>query len=202
MRPFAGRKARWVHCDPSFKRDYDMFFYIKKNIMCRALAKRIKQNPFDFQYAESYTLEDDADPLVNNSYYFSAHDGEMSVFARLGKRVNADETWFAVYVDGQMYSLKEETFPVGKAPVQVERVEEGWILSYQGRLNEADEMYGEERLINTLDAAGADKLNLQELLAVVQKSLALHVGTAAQSDDITMLTLSYYGDMTKEGEDV
>lgn len=69
-------------------------------------------------------------------------------------------------------------------------------------LNEADEMYGEERLINTLDAAEADKLNLQELLAVVQKSLALHVGTAAQSDDITMLTLSYYGDMTKEGEDV
>jgi sigma-B regulation protein RsbU (phosphoserine phosphatase) len=69
-------------------------------------------------------------------------------------------------------------------------------------LNEADEMYGEERLINALDAAGADKLNLQELLAVVQKSLALHVGTAAQSDDITMLTLSYYGDMTKEGEDV
>ena len=140
MRTFAGRKARWLHCDPSFKRDYDMFFYIKKNIMCRALAKRIKQNPFDFQYAEGYTLEDDADPLVNNSYYFSAHDGEMSVFARLGKRVNADETWFAVYVDGQMYSLKEETFPVGKAPVQVERVEEGWTLSYQGRLNEADEI--------------------------------------------------------------
>ncbi|SHK41050.1 sigma-B regulation protein RsbU (phosphoserine phosphatase) [Selenomonas ruminantium] len=69
-------------------------------------------------------------------------------------------------------------------------------------LNESDELYGEERLIDTLDAAGADKVNLQELLAMVQKSLALHVGTAAQSDDITMLALSYYGDMAKEGDDV
>lgn len=69
-------------------------------------------------------------------------------------------------------------------------------------LNEADELYGEERLLHTLDAAGADKLNLQEILNVVQKSLALHVGTAAQSDDITMLALSYYGDMRKGGEDV
>jgi sigma-B regulation protein RsbU (phosphoserine phosphatase) len=68
-------------------------------------------------------------------------------------------------------------------------------------LNETDELYGEERLINALDAAGADKLNLQELLAVVQKSLALHVGTAAQSDDITMLALSFYGDISKAEED-
>ena len=69
-------------------------------------------------------------------------------------------------------------------------------------LNEADELYGEERLIKALNTAGADRLNLQELLATVQKSLALHVGEAAQSDDITMLALSYYGDMTEEEEDV
>ena len=61
-------------------------------------------------------------------------------------------------------------------------------------LNEAEELYGEERLLNTLNTDGTEKLNLQELLAAVQKSLADHVGTAAQSDDITMLTLSYYGD--------
>ncbi|MBR1695819.1 MAG: serine/threonine-protein phosphatase, partial [Selenomonas sp.] len=61
-------------------------------------------------------------------------------------------------------------------------------------LNEAEELYGEERLLQTLNAPETNSLNLQELLAAVQKSLSRHVGTAAQSDDITMLALSYYGD--------
>ena len=61
-------------------------------------------------------------------------------------------------------------------------------------LNEAEELYGEERLLQTLNAPETNSLNLQELLAAVQKSLSSHVGTAAQSDDITMLALSYYGD--------
>ena len=41
-------------------------------------------------------------------------------------------------------------------------------------LNEADEMYGEERLINALDAAGADKLNLQELLCLPPRAAYSH----------------------------
>lgn len=80
--------------------------------MCRAIEKRNRQHPFDYAAAENYTLAPDADPLVNNSYYFSAHDEKMSLFARLGKRVHQDETWFALYLDGQLYSLKQELFPV------------------------------------------------------------------------------------------
>jgi hypothetical protein len=99
----------------------------------------MSQNPFDYQYAENYALQEDDDPLINNSYYFSAHDGEMSVFARLGKRVNADESWFAVYVDGKMYSLREELFPSGKSPVVVGKDKDGWTLSFKGRLNDGDE---------------------------------------------------------------
>ena len=90
-----------------------MFFTLKKKLMCRAIEKRNRQHPFDYAAAENYTLAPDAGPLVNNSYYFSAHDEKMSLFARLGKRVHQDETWFALYLDGQLYSLKQELFPVG-----------------------------------------------------------------------------------------
>ena len=98
-----------------------MFFNLKKKLMCRAIDKRNGQRPFDYQYAESFSLEGVDDPWINNSYYFSAHDGTMSVFTRLGRRVNTEETWFAVYWDGKLYSLKQEFFPQGQSPIVVEK---------------------------------------------------------------------------------
>jgi hypothetical protein len=88
-----------------------MFYSLKKTIICKSINKRVKQHPFDYHYAESFSLEGEEDPLINNSYYFSAHDENMSFFARLGKRVNADEAWFALYLEGKIYSLKQEFFP-------------------------------------------------------------------------------------------
>lgn len=108
--------------------------------MCEAIGKRVKKQPFDFPAAENYTLDGVEDPLVNNSYYFSAHDGEISVFARLGKRVNADETWLAVYLEGRMYSLKEELFAGGRSPLLVGRKDDGWTLAFEGTLNESDQV--------------------------------------------------------------
>lgn len=108
--------------------------------MCKALEKRIKQHPFDYQYAESFSLDGEEDPLINNSYYFSAHDESMSFFARLGKRVNADETWFAIYLEGKIYSLQQEFFTSGSSPIVVEKINENWTISYQGKLNENDEI--------------------------------------------------------------
>ena len=116
-----------------------MLYHFKKQIMCRALAKRNKQNPFDYQYAENFSLEGETDIWLNNSYYFSAHNENMSIFARLGKRVHMEETWFAVYLDGKLYSLQQDFFPVGAAPVHVEKNGDGWDLSFQGKLNENDE---------------------------------------------------------------
>lgn len=100
----------------------------------------MKEHPFDFPAAENYTIDGVKDPMVNNSYYFSAHDGEMSVFARLGKRVNADETWLAVYLEGRMYSLKEELFAGGRSPLLVGRKDDGWTLAFEGTLNESDQV--------------------------------------------------------------
>lgn len=116
-----------------------MFYSLKRTIICKSIDKRVKQHPFDFQFAESYSIEGEKDPLINNSYYFSAHDENMSFFARLGKRVNVDETWFALYLEGKIYSLKQEFFPNGSSPVLVEKIGENWTVSYQGKLNENDE---------------------------------------------------------------
>lgn len=117
-----------------------MLYRLKKAIMCRMLDKRNGQNPFDFQTAENYSLAGEKDPLLNNSYYFSAHTADMSVFARLGKRVHVDETWFAVFREGRMYSLKQESFPSGQSPLLVRKDGERWSVAFRGILNESDEI--------------------------------------------------------------
>ena len=117
-----------------------MLYRLKKRIMCKALDKRNRQKPFDYAYAESFTLDGEKDTLLNNSYYFSAHDENLSFFARLGKRVNADETWFALYWEGKLYSLKQEYFLPGNSPLSVEKVDNQWTVSFQGKLNEDDEI--------------------------------------------------------------
>lgn len=117
-----------------------MFFKLKQAVMCKALEKRNAQTPFDAQAADNYTLEGATDPLLNNSYYFSAHNDKMSVFARLGRRVNMDESWFCLYLDGKVYSLRQEVFPAGESPLQVEREGEDWLVSFKGKLNDGDEV--------------------------------------------------------------
>ncbi len=117
-----------------------MFFNLKKKIMCRSLEKRNLEKPFDYAYAENYTLEGVNDPLVNNSYYFSAHDEHCSFYARLGRRITQEETWFVFYLDGKRYALQQNVFPVGASPLSVEKSGEGWSLSFKGKVNEADEV--------------------------------------------------------------
>ena len=124
-----------------------MFFSVKKKLMCKAIEKRNRQNPFDYRSAENYTLAPDADPLVNNSYYFSAHGDKLSFFARLGKRVHQDETWFVLFIDGQLYSLKQELFPAGDSPIRVEKEGEQWTVSFDGTLNEEDRLSFQARFV-------------------------------------------------------
>ena len=59
--------------------------------------------------------------------------------------------------------------------------------------SETQELYGEKRLLECLNCAAMKNLTLKELLEAVQESLDCHVGTAEQSDDITMLALTYTG---------
>lgn len=115
--------------------------------MARTIDKRNQQHPFDYQYADNFSLKGVDDPWVNNSYYFSAHDEKMSVFTRLGRRVNAEETWFAVYLDGKLYSLKQEFYPQGQSPIVVEKAGEDWAIAYQGTLNDLDDILFQAKFV-------------------------------------------------------
>jgi len=57
--------------------------------------------------------------------------------------------------------------------------------------NEQDELFGLDRLIESLNSHGED--TLQELLPDLKKDIDLFVGKAPQFDDITMLGFDYYG---------
>jgi hypothetical protein len=116
-----------------------MFFKLKQDIMCKALEKRNKESPFNPAYAENYTLEGATDPFLNNSYYFSAHSDKMSVFARLGRRVNMDESWFCVCLDGVVHYLQQEVFPAGESPLKVQKTGDSWSVSFEGKLNGKEE---------------------------------------------------------------
>lgn len=48
-----------------------MFYSLKKAVMCKALEKRKKQKPFDYERAEAFSLQGLEDSMVNNSHYFS-----------------------------------------------------------------------------------------------------------------------------------
>ena len=65
-------------------------------------------------------------------------------------------------------------------------------------LSESEELYGEQRLLNCLNSISVDGLSLKEIQHHVQEDLQKHVGTAEQSDDITMLALSYSGQQKEE----
>ncbi len=60
-------------------------------------------------------------------------------------------------------------------------------------LNESTVMYGEKRLLDFLNNNDTDCITPMKLINDVRKSLREYVGTAEQSDDLTMLSISYNG---------
>ena len=61
-------------------------------------------------------------------------------------------------------------------------------------LSETDELYGEMRLLDCLNRTSAK--NLRDLFSDVRTSLDVHVGQCEQSDDITMLAITWNGKIT------
>ena len=58
-------------------------------------------------------------------------------------------------------------------------------------MNEAGDMYSEDRLRATLNGQG--EKDVRKILAAVRKDVGAYAGEAEQSDDITMLGLKYCG---------
>ena len=65
-------------------------------------------------------------------------------------------------------------------------------------LSETDELYGEMRLLDCLNRTSAK--NLRDLFSDVRTSLAAHVGQCEQSDDITMLAITWNGKRTSDSQ--
>ena len=61
-------------------------------------------------------------------------------------------------------------------------------------LNVEQELFGEERLQNVLNAEIAGELGVRALLPYVRAELERYAQGAEQADDITMLALTYYGE--------
>ncbi|MCR4562550.1 MAG: hypothetical protein K5694_05055 [Bacilli bacterium] len=117
-----------------------MFFKLKRRIINSAIKKRNKNVAFNYEEAENFSLDNISDPSINNSYYYSAHDEEMSIFCRLGLRCNLEESWFLIFYKGKAYSLKEEFFEAGQSPLKVKRSGICHEISFSGILNDCDEV--------------------------------------------------------------
>ena len=61
-------------------------------------------------------------------------------------------------------------------------------------LNEAKELFGEDRLLDALNSSVEKHLDLKAGIIEIKRQLNNYVGNAEQSDDITMLALLYNGE--------
>lgn len=116
-----------------------MGYKLKTLFMKKMISKKQKENPFDYIASENFTLNPNDDPVINNSYYFSAHGtstGE-SFYCRLGIRNCHSEVWF-YYANGiHRYALKTMLYQEN-IPLKVTQTEDGWKITYCGELAKED----------------------------------------------------------------
>lgn len=110
-------------------------YKLKTRIMKKQIAKKQKNKPFDYEAAEAFTLAENENPLVNNSYYFSAHGERESFYCRLGLRSDRAEVWF-YYSDGDDRLVAKTNLYKGNPPLRVKRSEGGWDVFYDGELTD------------------------------------------------------------------
>ena len=115
-----------------------MSFFLKTLFMKQIIRRKQRKQPFDYAAGEAFALPADADAVVNNSYYFSAHSTEgESLYCRLGLRSVLSEVWFAYARDGRLYTHRTLLYKEG-APLAVSRCEEGWAFTFHGPLTAED----------------------------------------------------------------
>ena len=116
-----------------------MCYKLKTRFMKNMIAKKQKAQPFDFEAGEQFTLQQDDDATINNSYYFSAHSVKTkeSLYVRLGIRNCHSEVWFFYSNAHDRYVLKNMLHQ-DRVPLKVFRTEKGWRIQYEGELTRGD----------------------------------------------------------------
>ena len=174
-----------------------------------AISKTILQN-----FALSITTPDDFSAVMTLANQQLCKNNDEMLFITVFMGMLDLKTGEFVYVNGGhnaplvCHDNKFEYLDVGKScmlgidedvPFVQKKINlsaGGTIFLYTDGVTEAmnvnAKLYGEKRLLTTLNQTdthiGAKKLSM-----FVQKSLKEYVGQAEQSDDITILTLTYYG---------
>ncbi len=112
-------------------------FYLKRAMMKSIINKKKKKQPFDYETAEAFTIDDTGDGAFNNSYYFSAHskDSEESLYTRLGLRDDGSAEVWVFYNKGEkQYFLEPMLFTAQTSPLKVFLDDNIWAFSFEGEL--------------------------------------------------------------------
>lgn len=193
-----------------------MLFNVKKKFMTAVLDKKKKNQPFDFEKAESFALSSKDGRDINNSYYFSAHsaDKNESVYLRLGLRgEDTAEVWACCDFDGAHYVLKKNDHRHNNSPLSVSREGVNWRVRFEGVLDcekesvpcavdcvfsptaKAVDFFSDMPSLRTATAMAQEKWT-KEFFAEVQKNNQVHyeqeglfAGTVKIGDEIREISL-------------
>lgn len=113
-------------------------FKIKAALMSAAMNKK-KNEYFDVVSADLSQLDRNADPLVNNSYFFGGYGMDGSCFTmRLGQRTNGTAEIFVILVmpDGRYLASEKQEYPLDEAPIKVRNIipARDWNVVYEGTM--------------------------------------------------------------------
>ena len=180
-----------------------LFMVISKTILQNyALAIRGKVSLTEL-------VEKANDQLVKNNdamMFVTAFVGMLDIDTGLFNFVNAGHNPSLIYRkkdDAYSYMEVERNFVLGgmsglKFKGQKITLEPGdKLLLYTDGVTEAlnkdEEMFGEDRLLNTLNTEELKNANTKDTLKKLKEALSGHVKNAEQSDDITMMSIIYNG---------
>ena len=100
--------------------------------MKKIIAGKQRKKPFDYDAGENFVLPKDADGMINNSYYFSAHNENTSFYCRLGIRSTHKEIWFYYSDQAVRLSFDDLNFK-GDCPLVTVKDDKCWKVVYNGK---------------------------------------------------------------------
>ena len=105
-----------------------------------------------------------------------------------------------LHADGGIMIGGMEGVPYGQSEIQLEPGDRIYFYTdgVTEAFNESEKLFGEERLLQTLENREITEQTSDALLRSVRQEILRFTGAAVQSDDITMMLLTYFGE-TKVG---